>query len=109
MQIFLDEIVSRYPNDRIVMVLDNAGWHRSKSLVVPENMKLLYLPAYSPELNPVENIWEEIREKNFDNIVFADMDVLGEQLLHAMKHLENHPELSQSISAWPWIINSLPI
>ena len=48
MQIFLDEIASRYPDDRIVMVLDGAGWHRGSALVVPENMKLLPLPAYSP-------------------------------------------------------------
>ena len=44
MQIFLDEIASRYPSDRIVMVLDGAGWHRSSRMVVPENMKLLLLP-----------------------------------------------------------------
>jgi transposase len=107
MQIFLDEIALRYPEDRIVMVLDGAGWHRAGDLIVPENIRLLYLPSYSPELNPVENIWEELREKGFDNKVFASLDALEEQLLHSLKHLEDHPEISKSIVQWPWIINSL--
>ena len=109
MQIFLDEIATRYPADRIVMVFDGAGWHRGSDLVVPKNMKLLPLPAYSPELNPVENIWEELREKWFNNKVFADLDALEEQLLLGLKHLESHPELTKSISGWPWIINAISI
>jgi hypothetical protein len=109
MQIFLDEIASRYPDDRIVMVLDGAGWHRGSDLLVPQNMKLLSLPAYSPELNPVENIWEELREKYFTNKVFADLDALEEELLLGLKHLEEHSEITGSISAWPWIVNAIPI
>jgi transposase len=107
MQIFIDEIALRYPDDRIVMVLDGAGWHRADDITVPKNIRLLPLPPYSPELNPVENIWEELREKNFDNKVFASLDALEEQLLHSLKHLEDHPEISKSIAGWPWIINSL--
>ncbi|NLY41225.1 MAG: hypothetical protein GX055_06345 [Desulfovibrionales bacterium] len=52
MQIFLNEISDRYPDDRIVMVFDGAGWHKSNQLKLPQNMKLLFLPPYSPELNP---------------------------------------------------------
>ena len=107
MQIFLDEIATRYPEDRIVMVLDGAKWHTGGGLVVPKNMQMLPLPAYSPELNPVENIWEELREKNFDNKVFTSLDALEEQLIHSLKHLEDHPEITKSIAGWPWIINSL--
>jgi hypothetical protein len=107
MQIFLDEIASRYPDERIVMALDGAGWHREGKLTVPQNMKLLPLPPYSPELNPVENIWEELREKNFDNKVFASLDALEEQLVHSLKHLEDHPGITKSIAGWPWIVNSL--
>ena len=109
MQIFLDEIASRYPSDRIVMVLDGAGWHRSSELVVPENIRLLALPSYSPELNPVENIWEELREKGFDNKVFASLDALEEQLAQSLKHLEDHPEITKSIAGWQWIIDAIPI
>jgi transposase len=108
MQIFLDEIASRYPDNRIVMVLDGAGWHRGGKLIVPENMKLLPLPAYSPELNPMENIWEELREKGFANKVFASLDALEEQLVHNLKRLEDQPEITGSIAGWPWIINAIP-
>jgi outer membrane lipopolysaccharide assembly protein LptE/RlpB len=109
MQIFLDEVAVRYPGDRIVMVLDGAGWHRGGDLAVPENMQLLSLPSYSPELNPVENIWEELREKGFDNKVFVSLDALEEQLFHSLAHLEDHPEITKSIAGWSWIINAIPI
>jgi hypothetical protein len=109
MQIFLDEISDRYPKDRIVMVLDGAGWHKSKALRIPQNMKLLPLPPYSPELNPVENVWEELREKHFHNRVFSSLGAVEEQLLHGLIHLESNPEITQSISAWPWIINAISI
>ena len=108
MQIFLDEISSRYQDERIVMVIDGAGWHRSLALVVPENIRFLPLPPYSPELNPVENIWEEVREKGFNNKVFADIDALEDQLVSELKRLEDHPEITKSISNWTWIINALP-
>jgi hypothetical protein len=109
MQIFLDEIAVRYPEDRIVMVLDGARWHTEGALVVPENMRLVPLPAYSPELNPVENIWEEVREKGFYNKVFASLDALEEELLHSLKRLEEHPEITRAIAGWTWIINAIPI
>ena len=73
----------------------------------PENIRLHPLPPYSPELNPVENIWEELREKGFDNKVFSSLDALEEQLLHSLKHLEDHPEITKSIAGWTWIIDSL--
>ena len=110
MQIFLDEIALRYPGDRIVMVLDGAGWHRTGGdLAVPKNIQLLPLPPYSPDMNPVENIWEELREKNFDNKVFASLDDLEQQLIHSLKLLEDQPEITKSIAGWPWIINAIPI
>jgi len=107
MQAFLDEVSARHPRDRIVMALDGAGWHRSAALAVPANMRLLHLPPYSPELNPVENIWEELREKHFGNSVFDSMGALEDRLVVGLKHLEDHPEITKSISSWPWIINAI--
>ena len=65
------------------MVVDGADWHRSKKLKIPQNIKLVSLPPYSPELNPVENIWEELREKYFHNRVFQSIDAVEEQLLRS--------------------------
>jgi transposase len=70
MQLFLTEVATRHPNDRIVMIADGAGWHQSTQLTLPNNLYLLKLPPYSPELNPVENLWDELREKSFGNLVF---------------------------------------
>ena len=58
MQLFCEEIAARHPGDRIVMVLDGAGWHKNEQLPLPSNIRLLFLPPYAPELNPVEHFWD---------------------------------------------------
>uniref|UniRef100_UPI00187264F1 transposase n=1 Tax=Acidithiobacillus thiooxidans TaxID=930 RepID=UPI00187264F1 len=65
MQIFLNEVAQRYPDENILMIMDGAGWHKSHHLQLPENLRLLFLPPYSPELNPQEHLWDELREKYF--------------------------------------------
>ncbi len=107
MQLFLDEVASRYPHERIVMVLDGAGWHHSESMRLAPNLTLLPLPPYAPELNPVEDIWDELREKHFHNRVFDSIDALEDHLEHALNQFESDPQRIRSIVAWPWIINSL--
>jgi transposase len=59
-------------NDLEVLVLDNAGWHRSKSLVIPPNIVLLFLPPYSPQLQPVERLWARLRSHYLSNQVYRD-------------------------------------
>jgi len=107
MQIFLDEVAARHQQERVIMVMDGAGWHNSGVLKVPNNIRLVKLPPYSPELNPVENIWDEIREKYFHNKVFDSIDALENHLSMALKHLETSTETIRSIVAWPWIIKAL--
>jgi transposase len=69
MSFFLEEVARRHQEKFILMFLDGAGWHRANDLTVPKNMRLESLPPYSPQLNPVEHIWDEIREKWFTNEV----------------------------------------
>lgn len=107
MELFLDEVASRYPDERIVMVLDGAGWHQSGSLRLPANLRLLKLPPYSPELNPVEHLWDELREKYFHNLVFDSLDALERHLESALRTMENSADRVRSIVAWPWIIEAL--
>jgi hypothetical protein len=109
MQIFLDEISSRYPGERIVMILDGAGWHNASWLRIPQNMRLLFLPPYSPELNPVEHLWDDLREKSFGNLIFSSLDALEDHLEYALRSMEQDQARVHSIVAWPWIINSLLI
>lgn len=107
MQLFLNEVSRRHPNERIIMVMDGAGWHRSGLLKAPENIYLLKLPPYAPELNPIEHVWDELREKFFHNRVFASLDTLEDQLALGLKTLEQSPETVRTIVAWDWIMNSL--
>ncbi|MHC1713458.1 MAG: IS630 family transposase [Solidesulfovibrio sp.] len=105
MQIFLDEVASRYPEDRIIMVMDGAGWHQG--VTPPANLHLVRLPPYSPELNPVEHIWDEIREKYFLNRVFESLDALEDHLVIALNEMEHNQARVHSIVAWPWILNAV--
>lgn len=63
MSLFLQEVARRHPEEFVLMVLDGAGWHRATHLVVPPQLHLIYLPPYSPELNPAEHLWDEIPRK----------------------------------------------
>ncbi len=105
MQLFITEIGKRYPEENIVMVVDGAGWHKSKAFALPENLRLHFLPPYSPELNPQEHIWDELREKYFHNQAFDSMDALEEQLLKGLSQLEQSPQAVKSIAGWDWILN----
>lgn len=71
MQIHLDEISKKVTfKKHAVLVVDRAGWHRAKGLKIPQNISLLYLPPYSPELNPIEQIWAYLRQHYFANRAF---------------------------------------
>ena len=107
MQIFLDEVASRYPEERLPMILDGAGWHRESCLNIPASMRLVSLPPYSPGLNPVEHIWDEVREQYFGNLVFDSLDALEDHLETALRSMEPDQPRVKSIVAWSWIINSL--
>jgi len=100
MQIFLDEVVARYPNNRIIRVLDGVGWHKSGSLRIPDNLRLLNLPPYSPGLNPVEHIWNDLREKAFHNLVFDSLDALEDHLEKALCDMEDDQNRIRFIVAW---------
>ena len=106
MQLFINEMARRYPQENIVMVLDGAGWHKTQ-FKLPSNLKLHFLPPYSPELNPQEHIWDELREKWFHNQVFDSLDALELQLVAGLRALEANPAVVKSIAGWEWIINSI--
>ena len=109
MQVFIDEVAARHQAERVIMVLDGAGRHKAKSLRVPGNLRLIALPPYAPELNPVEHLWDELREKCFLNRVFDSINALENHLEVSLREMEHTKERVRSIVAWPWIINSLLI
>lgn len=105
MSIFLVEVALRHPDEFILMVMDQAGWHKAKDLVIPENIRLIWQPPYSPHCNPVENIWDEIREKWFPNLVFKSLQAVEDTLAGALMTLENDNAQTKSISGFEWIIS----
>jgi len=68
------------------MVLDNGAFHKAASLIIPENIKLVFLPAYSPELNPAEQIWEKFK-RDFTNRLFENLNVLEDYVCKLAKDL----------------------
>ena len=87
------------------MVMDGAGWHQG--VTPPANLRLVRLPPYSPELNPVEHIWGEIREKYFLNRVFESLDALEDHVVVALNEMEHNQTRVRSIVACPWILNAV--
>ena len=102
---FLSKVSAAHPQDFIVMIVDGASSHVAKALVVPENIRLHRLPGYSPELNPQEHLWDEIREKEFPNRVFSDMAGVVRTLEAGLPRLASDHGRVRSICSWPWIVS----
>jgi hypothetical protein len=90
-QIFLETLAKKYPRQLILLFVDGAGNHQSDELDVPANIILHFLPPYSPELNPQENLWDEIREKIFKNYALKSIDEVYAKLEEAALYIERNP------------------
>ena len=77
------------------MLWDGAGFHTSRSLVVPENITLVQLPPYSPELNPIENLWHYLKSHFWSNRAYADYDALEKAAMDAWRLAVLDEELVQ--------------
>ena len=103
MSLFLAEVACRHADEFVLMVMDQAGWHLAGDLIVPENMRLIFLPPYSPELNPAEHLWDALREACFANHVFRDLDAVEQTLADGLLALENDSSRVQSMTGFDWI------
>ena len=83
------------------MQVDQASWHLTKDLRIPDNIRLIAQPAYSPELNPVEHVWEELREKQLSNLAFASLDDVIDKVCEGLNQLEADPERLRSLTYFP--------
>jgi hypothetical protein len=101
MNVFLQHVSRTFSDHFLVIQVDQAGWHNSQDLVLPENIRLIPQPAYSPELNPVEHIWDEIREKAFHNRLFSSFDAVIEALCRKLQQLEENTQLIHSMTYFP--------
>jgi len=104
MNCFLKEFSKRVaPEVHAILVMDQAGWHGAKKLVVPENITPVSLPPYSPELNPVERIWLYLRERFLSHRILDDYDAIVEACCQAWNALAADTERLRSLTNYPWI------
>jgi hypothetical protein len=103
MNIFLRQVAEDFSNYFILMITDQAGWHTSQKLELPENIRLIKLPPRSPELNPSEHIWEELREKNFANKAFRNLDEVEDKLCQGLNDLARNTEKLRSMTNFPYL------
>ncbi len=106
-QAFLDLVARTFARQDVLLVIDGAPNHRCSDLVVPDNISLLFLPPYAPELNPKENLWDEIREKIFKNYALKSIVAVRAKLKQAILYIERNPKTVQSITSFPYILKSL--
>ena len=90
------------PGAHAIVLLDQAGWHQSKRLVVPANITLLPLPAKAPELNPVENVWQFMRENWLSNRVFPSYEAILDHCCAAWGKFIDQPWRVMSIGLQDW-------
>ena len=87
MNIFFEELSKHYGTKEILIVMDQAGWHKANELRIPPNITVEYLPPYSPELNPIEKLWQWLRKEAVHNNIFETLDSLMDALAKQMREL----------------------
>jgi transposase len=90
------------PGAQAVLLLDQAGWHLSDKLTIPDNITLMPLPPKSPELNPVENIWQYMRDNWLSNRIFRSYEDILDHCCHAWNKLADRPWEIMSIGLRAW-------
>jgi putative transposase len=102
MNVFLKKLSEAYSNDMILLATDGAAWHKSKALVIPKNIEIIYLPPYTPEMNPIEQIWAWLRLHGFRNEVFQTLEKVIDRLCHTICSLSY--DTVHSITSRNWIM-----
>ena len=100
MNLFLKQLGKEYENDMILLLCDNAGWHTTENLKKPDNIVLAYIPPYTPEMNPIEQIWKELRKRGFRNEFFESLDKVEERLCEVICALTNETVIHITQREW---------
>jgi transposase len=108
MNLYLKDFAKQLPADtHALMVMDGAGWHRSIELEIPANVSILLLPPYSPELNPAELIWRQLRQRKLSNRLYPTLDDLEAAVDEAWLWISNQQEELSSLCLFPWMESAL--
>jgi transposase len=105
MQMYLSEFSKHIEKGRhAALVVDNAGWHTAKNLIIPHNLTLIPLPAYSPELNAMEQVWEWIKSHFLSNCNFKNYDQIVDRVCFAWNYFSTQIDLVKSICTREWLL-----
>lgn len=88
MNVFLGELHKEYRELKIYLIMDRAGWHKSKGLKSYKNIEYIFQPAYSPELNPIEKLWEWLKKERQHNFFYDSLESLMDAICEEYKNLE---------------------
>lgn len=88
-QLFMDYMSNHNPEEFKILILDNGAFHHAKSLQIPDNIALIFLPPYSPELNPAEKIWRYFKDR-VSMIAYNNIEMLQQQLSEITKGLNQN-------------------
>ena len=103
MQLYIDEIAANVaPGAHAVLIFDRAGWHTTPELTMPANMTPIWLPSRAPELNPVENVWQYLRQNWLSNTVFETYDAIIDAACDAWNKLAATPDVIRCIGLRAW-------
>jgi transposase len=106
MQVYLDEFAKTIaPDEHVLLVIDQAGWHGAKRLKIPACITIEFLPPYSPELNPMERLWLFLKQKFLSHRLLDDYDAIQQALTVAWNRLTAEAGRLASLTAYPWIMN----
>lgn len=101
MNVFMKELSKEYEKDIILLICDGASWHKSKGLKIPKNIKIIHIPPYTLEMNPIEQIWKQIRQMGFKNEVFKTLKDVMDRLCETINQLTK--DMVKSITLRNWI------
>jgi len=122
MSSFLKSLSEKFPDQIILLVLDNASWHMTQNenskrrrknknakpifktpekLIIPNNIRVTYVPPRTPEMNPIEIIWRVIRSRGFKNVLFDSIQAVVDKFFEVVDDISNHEVIS--ITRWSWI------
>ena len=100
MNLFLEHLGKEYEDDMILLLCDNASWHTTEKIRTPDNIVLFHIPPYTPEMNPIEQIWKELRKRGFKNGFFESLDKVEERLCEVISSLTNQTVMNITKRAW---------
>ena len=103
-QVYLDEFSKAYDESFNILLLDRGAFHRSGSLKIPSNVALIFIPPYSPELNPIERLWEDIKAEIADEL-YSDIEALKKRVASVLNAYTE--EEIRSITGYPYIMEAI--